>query len=450
MNISRLQVSLSRFSLTIKKAWLFVSEDVWKCKSNNPFIHIIKTLNLSVRCFMDESLQQKASALTYQTLLAIVPAFALLFAIGKGFGFHSILESQLFDALPAQKEVLAQVFTFVEAYMEQMKAGVFVGIGVVLLLWTLISLLGTIEKNFNDLWNVPNRKFARRVTDYLAMFIVLPVLLVASNGLSIFVSTILGSLPYISSWVQYIMQISSYVLTWLFFTAAYIFLPNTKVKFKHAFVSGVICGTAFNIFQWLYLAGQIWVSKYNAIYGSFAFLPLLMLWMQLSWLICLLGVVLSYSSQNVVNFEYEKEIKSISRRYYDYILLVILSVIENRRRKQLPVLTRLELSQQYHIPIQLVARAINDLVNIGILLPTPINEDEAYISTIDSDKLTVGYLLKRIDEQGCSHFVESIDNANIDKSILDEMDSLYYRQADKMLVIDIPLPSDFIESHTNH
>ncbi len=449
MNTSQQPNIWKRISLAISQAWLFVSEDVWKCKKNNIFIHVIKTLNLSIRCFLDEHLQQKSAALTYQTLLAIVPALALLFAIGKGFGFNALLQSQLFDTFPAQREALTHALGFVEAYMEHMKSGIFVGVGVILLLWTMINLLGNIERTFNDLWNVSERNFARRVTDYIALFVILPVLLVASNGMSIFVSTILGEIPYISSMIQYIMQFSSYVLTWLFFTAIYKLLPNTKVKLKYAFISGIICGTAFNIFQWLYLTGQIWVTTNNAIYGSFAFLPLLMLWMQLSWLICLFGVVLTYSLQNVFNFEFEKEIKNISQRYYRYILITIMAIIENRRRSGQETLSQFQLSQYYQIPIQLVSRAIDDLIQVGLLAPTPINDDFAYIPTIDSNMLTVGTIIRRINESGYSHFVDSIDNIYIDNHLLDDVESLYYHKADKMLVADIPLPALNIKSHTN-
>ena len=422
--------------LAIGKGWSFVSEDVWKCKSNNVFVHLIKTLNLTIRCFMNEQLQQRSSALTLRTLLAIVPALALLLAIGKGFGFNSIFESQLFEAFPAQRDALEYTFTFVEAYMEQMKAGLFVGIGIVVLLWTLINLMSDIEKTFNDLWNVPNRKLARRITDYMAMFIILPILLVASNGMSIFASTILDKIPntYITTLGQHIMQLSSYVLSWLLFTAAYIFLPNTQVKFKHAFISGIICGTAFNLFQWLYLSGQIWVSKYNAIYGSFAFLPLLMLWMQLSWLICLIGVVLSYSSQNVYNFEFEKEISTISRNYYKRVLTMIMAVVLQRRRDGMQPLSCYELSQAYQIPIQLVNRAIDDLVAIEVLAPTPVDKDLAYIATVDST-ITTEILMQRIDNHGCKDFVESLDFDTNNTSTCN-----CHAKSDT-LIIDIPIPS---------
>ncbi|MBR3951812.1 MAG: YihY/virulence factor BrkB family protein [Bacteroidaceae bacterium] len=442
MSTSKFIDNWNKIILAIRKSWAFVSEDVWKCHSNNIFIHIIKTINLSVRCFLNEMLQQRASALTYRTLLAIVPALVVLIAVGKGFGFHSIIEEQLHIAFPAHNDALKYAFTFVNSYIDQMHSGIFVGIGIILLLWTLITLMSDIENTFNDLWNVPNRKLTRRITDYMAMFILMPILLLLSNGMSIFATTLLDKIPYISSLGQHIMQLSSYVLSWGFFTLAYKLLPNAKVKIKHALISGIICGTTFNLFQWMYLSGQIWVSKYNAIYGSFAFLPLLLLWLQLSWLICLIGVVLSYSSQNVFNFDYEKDIKNISRSYYERVLITIMSIIITRRRNGQEALTCSDLSHYYMIPIQLVSRAINDLLHIELIAPTPIKNDFAYIATIDSDKLTVGELLRLIDDKGSKNFVESISNSTIENDILQQINNYCYDNADKTLVIDIPTPKE--------
>lgn len=428
--------------LAIRKGWSFVSEDVWKCRSNNIFIHIIKTVNLSVRCFLNEMLQQRASALTFRTLLAIVPALVVLIAIGKGFGFNSIIEEQLHIALPGHNDALQYAFTFVNGYIDQMHSGIFVGIGIVLLLWTVITLMSDIESTFNDLWNVPNRTLTRRITDYLAMFILMPILLLLSNGMSIFATTLFDKIPYISSLGQHIMQASSYVLSWGFFALAYKLLPNAKVKFKHAIISGIICGTAFNLFQWIYLSGQIWVSKYNAIYGSFAFLPLLLLWMQLSWLICLIGVVLSYSSQNVFNFDYEKDIKNISRNYYERVLITIMAIIITRRRNGKEALTCSELAHNYIIPIQLVSRAINDLLHIELIAPTPVKNDYAYIATIDSNSLTIGELLRRIDENGSKDFVDSISNNTIENDILSNINNTCYNNAQHTLVADMPIPQE--------
>ena len=442
MSTSKFTINWKRAILAIRKGWNFVSEDVWKCRSNNVFIHIIKTINLSVRCFLNEMLQQRASALTFRTLLAIVPALVVLIAIGKGFGFYSIIEQQLYVAFPAHDNALKYAFTFVDGYIDQMQSGIFVGIGIVLLLWTLITLMSDIDNTFNDLWNVPNRKLARRITDYLAMFILMPILLLLSNGMSIFATTLLDKIPYISSLAQHIMQVSSYVLSWGFFALAYKLLPNAKVKYKHAIISGIICGTAFNIFQWIYLSGQIWVSKYNAIYGSFAFLPLLLLWMQFSWLICLIGVVLSYSSQNVFNFDYEKDIKNISRNYYERVLITIMAIIIKRRSQGKEALTCSELAHTYVIPIQLVSRAINDLLHIELIAPTPVENDFAYIATIDSHELTIGQLLRLIDEHGSKDFVDSISNNVGPNDILCSINNNCYDNAHQTLVADIAIPNE--------
>ena len=442
MSTSKFTDNGKKMILARRKGWSFISEDVSKCRSNIIFIHIIKTVTLSVRCFLNEMLQQRASALTFRTLLAIVPALVVLIAIGKGFGFYSIIEEQLFIAFPAHHGALEYAFAFVDRYIDQMHSGIFVGIGIVLLLWTLITLMSDIENTFNDLWNVPNRKLTRRITDYLAMFILMPIMLLLSNGMSVFASTLLDKIPYISSLGQYIMQFSSYVLSWGFFTLAYILLPNAKVKFKHAAITGIICGTAFNIFQWIYLSGQIWVSKYNAIYGSFAFLPLLLLWLQLSWLICLIGVVLSYSSQNVFNFDYEKDIKNISRNYYERVLITIMAIIITRRRNGREPPTCSDLSHNYMIPIQLVSRAINDLLHIDLIAPTPVKNDFAYIATIDSDQLTIGTLLRLIDNKGSKNFVDSISNNAIGDDILQQINNSCYNYADKTLVADITIPKE--------
>ena len=226
--------------------WRFVTVDVWKITENKLHINIIKTVNATAHFFVDEQLQSKASALTYNTILAIVPVLALLFAFAKGFGFQNIIQSQLFDYFPAQREALEHALQFVDAYLSQTKSGVFVGIGLVFLFWTLISLLSNIESAFNNIWDVKGRSFYRKVTDYTSMFIILPILMISSSGLSLFVSASIDNVVYlnfISPLVRNLLSFAPYVLTSLFFTAMYIFIPNTKVKFTAALISGAVSYT---------------------------------------------------------------------------------------------------------------------------------------------------------------------------------------------------------------
>ena len=444
----------ARASLLIKRLWQFVSVDIWHVTEYKLHIHILKTLNLSVRCFLNEKLQEKASALTFSTILAIVPALAMLFAICKGFGFQHIIQSQLFDYFPAQRNALEYMLGFVDQYLDQMKGGVFVGIGLCFLLWTLISLLSNIEKAFNDIWQVQGgRSFYRKVTDYTSMFLILPILMVASSGFSLFMSTMLSSsllFDFMSPLLRWVFRLAPYILTALFFTAIYIFIPNTKVKFKYAFISGLICGTVFQIFQFIYISGQIWVSKYNAIYGSFAFLPLLLIWMQFSWLICLFGAVLTYSSQNVVNFNFEKETNDISRRYSDYIILVIATVIVHRFKEGLPPMTKGQISRRYAIPIQLVERTVDELERVNIISQTLSEEERvpAYQPAVDISRLTLGYLLRAIDREGDEDFICNL-KADFPKEWAAIIDTrrLMEEKGDSIALKDLKIEESRVLSH---
>ncbi|WP_302129260.1 YihY/virulence factor BrkB family protein, partial [uncultured Duncaniella sp.] len=276
--------------------WNYYSEGVWEDNRDTAKVNLVKTLNLTVRSFMSSDLQSAACALTYRTLLAIVPALALLFAIGRGFGFQNLLQSQLYQYFPSQHKALEMAFSFVDSCLAQASEGIFVGVGIVFLLWTLISLLDSVETSFNNIWGVTvDRPFARKVTDYLAICIILPVLMICSGGLRIFMSTTIQKLlpfDFIGPVVGDILDLVSILFGCLFFAGAYALIPNTKVKLKNALITGGIAGITFQILQWLFVSGQIYVSKYNAIYGSFSFLPLMLIWMQFSWLITLAGALI--------------------------------------------------------------------------------------------------------------------------------------------------------------
>ena len=146
-----------------------------------------------------------------------------------------------------------------------------------MLLWTVLNLVSNIEITFNRIWQVKKgRSMYRKITDYFSMFLLMPILIVVSGGLSIFVGTMLKSMAdfvLLAPILKFLIRLIPFVLTWLMFTGLYIFMPNTKVKFKHALISGILAGSAYQAFQFLYISSQLWVSKYNAIYGSFSRSP---------------------------------------------------------------------------------------------------------------------------------------------------------------------------------
>ncbi|MCC8172026.1 MAG: YihY/virulence factor BrkB family protein [Parabacteroides sp.] len=414
-----------RIKALVKRIVRFVTYDIWRITGDEVsglkelYIDAIKTVILAIKGFINDNLQTKASALTYSTMLSIVPMLAVLIGIAKGFGFQNAVRTQLMNYFPGHETQFIQAFKFVENYLAQAQGGVFLGVGLIVLLYTVVNLLSSIEETLNGIWQIKkSRTWYRKITDYLSLILILPVLLTAASGISLFISTIqssfMGNFILVTPIVETLLTIAPYIITSLAFTGLYLVLPNTKVRLVNALIAGFVAGCAFQFFQFIYISGQIWVSKYNAIYGSFAALPLLLLWLQLSWLICLFGAELCYASQNVKKFSFERDSKNISRRYKDFITLLIATLIVKRFEKGEKPYTADELSQSYRIPSRITTQLLNLLTEINIIVEVLCGDDERdiyYQPAIDINKLSVGYLFKRIDEYGSENF--KIDTARL-------------------------------------
>lgn len=398
----------------------FFTHDIWRISSIDGSVkrvglyNLLKSFVLAIRNISGAQLNIRAGALTYSTLLSIVPILAVLFAIARGFGFQNIVQSELFRYFSGQEDLLRKAMNFIDQSLEYAKGGVFLGIGIVLLLYTVFSLLSKIESNFNDIWQIKRaRSYVRQFTDYLALIIITPVFLILNAGFSLLLSTAAGQ-EHILSWaIAPVAKVIPYLITVLLFVFLYMYVPNTKVKFGSALFAGLFTGIAFQIFQILYISGQIWISKYNAIYGSFAALPLLLLWLQLSWFICLFGAELAFAHQNVSKFDFEQETKNISRRYRDFILLTVMYIIVKRFETGEKPYTADVLSEQYRIPTQLASDTLDTLLKIGLIVETPAEDDKvvpAYIPALDIGRISVGYLFDKLDTYGSEDFRIDIKN----------------------------------------
>jgi len=414
-----------------KKGWRFISHDMWHLTNEDIkgsflfFVNIAKALFLSLRFFFSERLMEKASALTYYTLLSIVPIVAVMLGIAKGFNLDSMIQDSLLNSMPAQQDTIKMLFNFANSYLEHTETGVVMGIGVVLLLWVIISLIGNIETVFNIIWQQPkDRSTIRKMTDYLAIIIMVPLFIILSSGLDIFITTYLKSshLDYtISEALISGLHWARYLLIYLAFTTIYIVIPNTKVKFMNALIAALVAGSIFMLFEWMYINGQIWVSKYNAIYGSFAALPLLLLFIQMSWVICLYGAELSYAAQNIQNYNYEKDIQNISNNYYEFLLVIISGIIFNNDKKpkldqdgEAILLTTEEICKRMHLPSKLVNKVLSDLRDlevIGISLGGKEKETPYWNKgeKVGYD-LTVSELIEKIDGEGTNKNIFRYDH----------------------------------------
>lgn len=435
----------------IASLWKFITYDIWRITEDEvnrttfSVYTIIKTIYLCINRFTKDRIANKASALTYSTLLAIVPILAIVFAIARGFGFDNLMESQIISGFGGPTETTTVIIQFVNSYLSQTKSGIFIGVGLVTLLWSVLNLINNMEITFNRIWQVKKaRSMYRKTTDYFSMLLLIPILLVLSGGLSIFMSTMLKNVEdftLLAPISKFLVRLIPFVLTWFMFTGLYIFMPNTKVKFKHALISGILAGTAHQAFQFLYISSQLWVSRYNAIYGSFAALPMFLLWLQISWTICLFGAELTYAGQNIRNFSFDKDTRNISRRYQDFVSILITSLIAKRFEKNVPPYTAEEISEECQIPIRLTQKTLYELQEINLLhevVTDEKSEDISYQPSLDINKLNVALLLDKLDTHGSEDFKIDKDNEfNGQWAALLNAREEYYKNASEILLKDL-------------
>ena len=264
---------------------------------------IYHKLYLTIRFFTEKRVMTQASALTYSTLLAIVPMLAVVFAIARGFGYNKYIEMWFRELLSSQPQVADAIVSFVNSYLIHTKSGIFLGVGLIFMLYTVLMLVNNVEETFNQIWQVNNsRPILRSFANYLAMFFLFPIIIVISTGLSIFMETVadkMDDIVILEPIVHKLFSLFPFMLMSLLFIFLYVYMPNTKVRFSCAIIPGILAGIAMHLLQIAYIHSQIWVTGYNAIYGSFAALPLFMLWVQISWAICLFGAQLTYTNQNL-------------------------------------------------------------------------------------------------------------------------------------------------------
>ena len=264
---------------------------------------IYRKLYLTIRFFTEKRVMTQALALSYSTLLAIVPILAVVFAIARGFGYNKYIELWFRESLSTQPQVADIIVGFVNSYLVHTQSGIFLGVGLVFMLYSVLMLISNIEDTFNQIWQLSStRPIIRSITNYLAICFLFPIIIVVSTGLSIFMETVADTMDgfrILGPAIRRMLSLAPCVLMSLMFIILYVYMPNTKVRFSSAIVPGILAGIAMQVLQLAYIHSQIWVTGYNAIYGSFAALPLFMLWIQISWTICLFGAQLTFTNENM-------------------------------------------------------------------------------------------------------------------------------------------------------
>ena len=391
----------------------FFQTDLWRITESDVsplkflLLEVLKKIVLAVRFFTAKRVLQMASALTYSTLLAIVPIFAVVFAIARGFGYNKFIEVWFRSAFESQPQAADIIIGFVNSYLVHTKSGVFLGVGLLFMLYTVLMLVSNVEDTFNAIWQVKKpRSIFRTFTDYLAMFFVFPIIIVITSGISIFMAAIADSMPdflLLGPTIRFLIDLIPYVLMSCMFIALYVFMPNTHVKVKSAIIPGVLAGIAMQGLQIFYIHSQMFLSSYNAIYGSFAALPLFMLWVQISWTICLFGAELCYTNQNLDFYDYDAQTGEISHRYRMMLAALLMKRICCRFAKGKKPMTAIELREETTIPIRFVNDLLFDLMNAGLIVEITSDEKgetSRFMPAEDINNLTLGAMIDRLESVG--------------------------------------------------
>lgn len=366
--------------------------------------HAVKYLQITVLVIKDFRADQcliRASALAFTTILSLVPFFALAFAVLKGFGVQNKVEPFILDQVAAgSQEIVDRIVTYINnTNMTSLGA-----IGLLALIITVIALLGNVEEAFNVIWGVrETRSLYRKFSDYLSVLVSAPLLMLAAMG---FTAT-LESQTFVQ-WVTTNTNLGEELLlgirllkhgsVWAALVFLYVFIPNTKVRFKSALIGGILAGTLWQLVQWGYIHFQVGVAKYNAIYGTLAGLPIFMVWIYTSWLIVLFGVEVVCAHQNIRTFRREFRI-SINHGLKELFALAILQAVAEAFHFGTPPLSVEELAEKLDIPTRICRDLLELLADSGYLVQTA-GETPSYQPAHELDNIPIKDVLDTLKNFG--------------------------------------------------
>jgi len=401
-----------------------------RLKKSVPFwIRQRRIIYLLYKGIKRENIYIKASALTFFTILSVIPMVALAFGIAKGFGLSDELRAQIIMQFHNQEQVMNWILDFANKTLEQTSGGWLAGIGVAFLFSTVGQLLRYVENTFNSIWKVDEtRVWYRQVTDYLAVIILVPALFVASSSATVLATTRLNDmlsqsdmLEGLKPVVSFLVQLIPFILLCTLSTAAFLAMPNTRVKFRSALVAGLAAGIALQILQIVYVETQMGLTRLGTLYGSFAAIPLLMVWVQMSWVVLLMGAQLSYYLQNITRYEFEFDVQTVSPRQKKRLsLLVMHSLIVDFVKGAKPRAPE-QISMELSLPVRTVHECLDLLHEASMVTEVWNEEQEKYVyqPATDINKMTLSFVLEKLESSGSLHkiVINNSDYRKIDTAL---------------------------------
>ena len=410
------QISCARMFLMLRKTLQFLNHDIWRIRSRKQRdprslgLRAIRIFILSLREFASDKCSLRASALTFFSLLSIVPVFAMAFGLAKGFGLDKVLKEHILKNMEGQQEIITRVIEFSENMLADTRGGLVAGIGLLFLFWTVIKVLSNIESSFNDIWGVKKeRTWGRKFSDYLSLMLIAPVFFLVASGATVFVATQVNLatehntvLSMLGPVITTAIKILPYTVFWGLLTYLYIFMPNAQIQFSSALIGGVVAGTIYQMVQWAYIHFQIGASNAGAVYGSFAALPLFLMWLQISWLIVLYGAELAFAHQNEQTFEFEPDCLRVSEEMKKLLALRITHLCVRRFCDGQTPLTEMEIADELDTPIRLHRALLHRLTETGVLVIAQgeSERERRYLPARDVEVMSIKFVLDRLEKTG--------------------------------------------------
>jgi membrane protein len=417
-------------------------------KGKTFLIKQLKIIMLAARGFLNDKVQLRASALTFYSLLSIIPVAAIAFGIARGFSLDKNLELLITDKFNAHPEVLDWLLRNARNAIEETRGGPIAGVGVIVLFWSVMSLLNRIETSFNHIWQVrTSRPWYRKFTDYLTIMLIAPVFIILSSSIKVFIGTELAEfmvrapiLDFFKPVISSLIRFAPYLISWIVLTILFIIMPNARVKFVPALISGIIAGTILQTLQWVYLDLQFGITKLSAIYGSFAAVPLLLILVQSSWIVVLLGAELTFANQNFLHYELESVSLNLSNYHKRAVVIMILHmIILNFSAGEKPISAE-TIANNLKIPVRLARDILQDLVNAQLVSVLHENEhkERLYQPALDINRMTLSFVFSRLDKKGINQIVLSrTKDYNKVITILDKFDRLMAKSDSNILIKDL-------------
>jgi membrane protein len=381
-----------------------------------------------------------AMGLVYATLLSLVPLIAFAFAVLKAFGAHRDLEPIILEFFRPVGASATQLTHRVMEFADSVSTGVVGSLGLAFLLWTLLGTIKKVEDGFNFLWRVEHaRSFARRVTEYIALLIVGPIVVVSFIGLShqAMDSATAGIGRYMPFWdriTALTLMVSPYIMVTAIFTAVYMFVPNTKVKWKSALIGGVTAGVLWAVIGKLFTAFVVYTTRLSIVYAGFAIIVVALLWTYFGWLILLIGAQLSFYVQNRNYLRLGLTELRLSAVQREQLTLKVMYLIAKSYQDDKARWTVDALAHELGMPGIAISRIVNSLEDAKMLI---LSDDEHLLPARDLGKITVQEIIDIARNEKAGQVAPRQLNLPAIDTISAKMDEAWRRSAGEMTLRDL-------------